>query len=77
MAGWLGGRGYGERRKDREDRRDRTQYEWESRFGKPHSNDRERRHSGDRGDHHYDKDGYERRRSYDDRADHDRRREKY
>ncbi|ETN43745.1 uncharacterized protein HMPREF1541_02904 [Cyphellophora europaea CBS 101466] len=60
LAGWIGGKGYGERRKGREDRRDKNQYAWETRFGKEHSRD-------------YEKDGHgyvERRRSYED----DRRR---
>lgn len=75
LAGWIGGKGYGEKRKSREDRRDKTQYDWEERFGRPHGFEKERA----RGEYPlppqpYEKDGYERRRSYDDR---DRRREKY
>lgn len=73
LAGWIGGRGYGERRKDREDRRDRSQYAWEERFGKPHPGEERDPYYSNR---YHEKDGYERRRSHEDR-DRDRKREKY
>jgi hypothetical protein len=61
LAGWIGGKDYGEKRKKREDRRDKSQYEWEERFHKKHG-DREGQWRE------YEKDGYEpRRRSHDDR----------
>lgn len=77
LAGWIGGKGYGDKRKEREERRDRSQYSWEEKWGKPHGYEKERA----RGEYAYgdEKDAYgygnERRRSSDD--DGRRRREKY
>ena len=58
LVGWLGGKKYGSERKHREDRRDKTQYDWEERWNKPHRRD----------DLAYgDEDSSGRRKSYDDR----------
>jgi hypothetical protein len=70
LAGWLGGKKYGKERKGREDRRDKTQYDWEDRFNKPHRRDLDVAYGDEKP-----MVDYGRRRSYDDR-DRDRRREK-
>ncbi|KPI43326.1 uncharacterized protein AB675_7145 [Cyphellophora attinorum] len=70
LAGWLGGKKYGKERKGREDRRDKTQYDWEDRFNKPHRRDLDVPYGDEKPTV-----DYGRRRSYDDR-DRDRRREK-
>ena len=67
LAGWIGGKDYGEHRKYKEYKRDREEEDWERKW----SGERER----SRGSHHS---GDERRRSHDDRRhSHDRRRADY